>query len=194
MNERSIMTMQTKFEERREKSIAQISTAALKVFSEVGYDKASIRLIAKEANVALGLLYNYFPSKEALLESLLLSCLQDITLLQTADEEKAGYTLKEFIRQLIKKVKLNRISWKLYFSLRFQTAISREIDAVMQEQMRDTLQLLEHCLAEAAIPFPGMEAKFIWASLNGLITQYLLENNYPLDDMAQLLILKYEGK
>jgi len=174
--------------------MAQISAAALKVFSEEGFDKASIRLIAKEANIALGLLYNYFPSKEALLESLLRTCLQEALFLHVSEEERAKLTLKDFIQQLVKKVKLNRDSWKLYFSLRFQTSTTKEINEMMQEEVEYTLQVLEHYLAEEAIPFPSLEAKFIWASLSGLIGQLLLEKNYPLDDMAHLLILKYERK
>jgi len=184
--------MKTKFEEKREKSIALISAAALEIFSEIGYDKASIRLIAKEANVALGLLYNYFPSKEALLESLLRSCLQVALSLNVPEEERAKLTLKDFIKQLVKKVKTNQKSWKLYFSLRFHTVITKELNAAVQEQWYNTLKLLEHCLAEESVPFPSMEAKFIGASLNGLIAQFLLENDYPLDDMAQLLISKYK--
>jgi len=186
--------MKPRFEEKREKSVAQISTAALKIFAEAGYDKASIRDIAKEANVALGLLYNYFPSKEALLASIFQSSVQDALILHVSEEEKLKLTLKDFIRQMVKQVKLNQSYWKLYFSLRFQTSTLKEIEALLQESMQGNLQLLERCLAEGAIPFPGMEAKFIWACLNGLFQQYLLEANYPLDDMAQLLILKYDRK
>jgi len=186
--------MKSRFEEKREKSMTQISAAALKVFSEVGYDKASIRLISKEANVALGLLYNYFPSKEALLENILSSCFGETLFLAMPEEEKEKLTLSDFIRQLVKKVKLNQSIWKLYFNLKFQNSITKELEEITQKPLQYTLQLLEYFLMEAAVPFPSLEAKFIWASLNGLITQYILEDNYPLDDMAYLLISKYERR
>jgi len=194
LNERSLINMQTRFEEKREKSMALISAAALKVFSEVGYDKASIRLISKEANVALGLLYNYFPSKEALLKNILSSCFGEILLLAMSEEEKEKLALPDFIRQLVKKIKLDQSIWKLYFNLKFQNSVTKELEEITQKPVQYTLQLLEYCLMKTAVPFPGLEAKFIWASLNGLIIQYILEDNYPLDDMAYLLISKYERR
>src|SRR4051812_13519410 len=44
--------------------------AALRAFATHGYEGASIRDIATEAKVATGLLYHYFPSKQAVLQAL----------------------------------------------------------------------------------------------------------------------------
>jgi AcrR family transcriptional regulator len=44
--------------------------AALRVFAARGYEGASVREIAAEARVASGLLYHYFPSKQAILVAL----------------------------------------------------------------------------------------------------------------------------
>ncbi len=44
---------------------------ALRLFSQRGYDATSIKAIATAAGVAVGLLYHYFPSKEALLGEIL---------------------------------------------------------------------------------------------------------------------------
>jgi AcrR family transcriptional regulator len=51
-------------EERRH----QILNAALEIFSHKGYEGTSIKDIARAANISLGLIYHYFPGKEALLE------------------------------------------------------------------------------------------------------------------------------
>lgn len=52
-------------EERRQ----EILDAAMKLFSEKGYEKTSISDIAQSIGVAQGLCYRYFPSKEALFEA-----------------------------------------------------------------------------------------------------------------------------
>ena len=44
-----------------------IMETALQLFASKGYGQTSIALIAREAGVAQGLMYNYFDSKEALL-------------------------------------------------------------------------------------------------------------------------------
>lgn len=46
----------------------QILEAAIKVFAEHGYHQARVSDIARQAGVAYGLVYHYFPTKEALLE------------------------------------------------------------------------------------------------------------------------------
>lgn len=54
-------------EERRK----EILDAAIKVFSEKGYEKTSITDIAKSVNIAQGLCYRYFASKEELFDAAL---------------------------------------------------------------------------------------------------------------------------
>jgi AcrR family transcriptional regulator len=48
----------------------QIMTAAMAVFSRLGYDGATMANVAAEAGVAVGTIYNYFPSKRDLLEAI----------------------------------------------------------------------------------------------------------------------------
>ena len=49
----------------------EILGAALQIFGEKGYEKTSIADIAKAIGVAQGLCYRYFPSKEALFDSVI---------------------------------------------------------------------------------------------------------------------------
>lgn len=51
----------------------QILDAALAVFSRKGYGEATIPDIAREAGIAVGTIYNYYPSKRDLLVSILAS-------------------------------------------------------------------------------------------------------------------------
>ncbi len=47
-----------------------ILNAALKLFVEQGEQATSMKLIAKEANCGIGTMYNYFKSKDALINDL----------------------------------------------------------------------------------------------------------------------------
>jgi AcrR family transcriptional regulator len=53
-------------ERRALKRRAEILSAALRVFERVGFEGATTRLLAEEADVAEGTLYNYFPDKAEL--------------------------------------------------------------------------------------------------------------------------------
>ena len=50
----------------------QILTAAHKLFAEQGYHGSSMRQIAEESGIALGGIYNHFPSKEDIFTSLII--------------------------------------------------------------------------------------------------------------------------
>jgi len=44
----------------------QIKAAALELYETIGYDKVSMRAIAKKVGIAVGTLYNYYPNKDIL--------------------------------------------------------------------------------------------------------------------------------
>lgn len=58
----------------RKKDIMKI---AMRLFTEKGYEKTSLRDIAKEANIALGLCYHYFDSKQKLFQEAIHEYIED---------------------------------------------------------------------------------------------------------------------
>src|SRR5687768_1865567 len=57
----------TQLQALREDARDRLERAALRVFARLGYRRATVRDVAAEAGVAVGLLYHYFRGKEALL-------------------------------------------------------------------------------------------------------------------------------
>ncbi len=70
------MGIQERKERERERRRQQIIVAAKRVFSEKGFNKATMEDIAKEAELSPGTLYLYFKNKEELYASLSLRILQ----------------------------------------------------------------------------------------------------------------------
>lgn len=56
-----------------------IIIAALKLFAERGYDGTTIPMIAKQAAVGAGTIYHYYENKEALVNSLFVHCVTELT-------------------------------------------------------------------------------------------------------------------
>jgi AcrR family transcriptional regulator len=83
-------------EERRQ----EILDTAIRLFYEKGYEKTSIADIAQAMNVAQGLCYRYFPSKEALFDTAIDQYAQVQADRMTAFLKRPDLTLKQLIRQM----------------------------------------------------------------------------------------------
>ena len=90
----------------------QIMTAAMNVFARLGYAGATIANVAAEAGVAVGTIYNYFPSKRELLEAIAEGYI--IRPFREIVEQRAGSDL-EFIASIME----NRLSLGIQDASRF---------------------------------------------------------------------------
>ena len=84
------MGIQERKEREKERRRQQIIVAAKRVFSEKGFNKATMEDIAKEAELSPGTLYLYFKNKEELYASLSLRILQYLHIRVTHVNKEAG--------------------------------------------------------------------------------------------------------
>ncbi|AKB82653.1 Transcriptional regulator, TetR family [Methanosarcina barkeri 3] len=85
---------------------AAILEAALKLFTERGFHGTSTAQISKEAGVATGTLFNYFPTKEDLINSLYFEVKGELSR-NMGREIKAQSTFKD----KLKKIWSNLVKW-----------------------------------------------------------------------------------
>jgi AcrR family transcriptional regulator len=78
----------------REKKQSDILQAAIRVFSEHGFEGAKMEYIAKEAGIGKGTVYEYFESKERLFEEILKFSVEEFRL-GLKDSMDQGETLEE---------------------------------------------------------------------------------------------------
>jgi len=91
MNERSFSNTMPKIAKlRAEQNRIQIEQAALSLFTRQGFHGTNIRDIAELAEVSTGAIYTYFPTKEALFESLVHSYEKRIRAWRTKKVENLG--------------------------------------------------------------------------------------------------------
>jgi AcrR family transcriptional regulator len=83
-----------------------ILESALKLFTERGFHGTSTAQISKEAGVATGTLFNYFPTKEDLINSLYFEVKGDLSHAMGKDIE-VGSTFKD----KLKKIWSNLVKW-----------------------------------------------------------------------------------
>jgi len=107
MNERSVIHLEAAMgnRSRRKEQVTeyrrkQILDAALVVFSRKGYGAATIPDIAREGGIAVGTIYNYYPSKREVLVSVLASRVLSEPFLKLMEQSPEADD-KAFFRSLI---------------------------------------------------------------------------------------------
>ncbi len=86
-------------EDRRE----QILDAAMRVFAQKGFTRATNKVIAREAGITPGLIYYYFESKEAVLKAII-EQRSPLQLMGTVSEEMLAMSPEVFLRFIIQRI------------------------------------------------------------------------------------------
>ena len=178
----------------REGSRARILQSAMALFARFGYERTTVRMIAQDAGVSQGLLYNYFESKEAVLRALFEQSMRDVQEsfgpIEDAATPQEG--LERLIRGSFEIVQRNLRFWKLSYGVRMQPAVLEGLgeDLVQWEAaIRSTLETL---CRDLGVPDPAIEAEILFALIDGISQHYALEpDRYPLEAVADGVVAKY---
>jgi AcrR family transcriptional regulator len=89
-------------QERARETVAAILTATARILVRDGFEGASTNRIADEAGVSVGSLYQYFPSKEALIKALLERHIRDMyAVLEREMSRLLSLPLRQAVRELV---------------------------------------------------------------------------------------------
>lgn len=191
-------------QERSRATVDALIEATARVLIREGFDKASTNRIAEEAGVSIGSLYQYYPSKEALVAAVIDRHNQAIgQVVRGALAEVAALPLEKAVRKLIAvAIKAHRIDPKLHRVLteqlprtgRLENAetFSREVYGLFRtylENHRDELRAVDLDLA-AFVCVTAIEALTHTAVLHHseILSDEAIE---ALVDEATRLVVRY---
>jgi AcrR family transcriptional regulator len=198
MNERSFIMKKNniinKKKPLRSNSKTKIIETSLELFARFGYEKTSIRMIAEEAGISLGLLYNYFKSKEELLQSIFEQGMMDIDASFKGENKSISpyENMEILIRNIFSIIKDHAEFWRLFYSLRIQPFVLESLS----KQIKEISSSLNHKFVEHFTTIgsadPESEARIFIATIDGISIHYVIEpNTYPLDRVVDLLLNQY---
>lgn len=172
-----------------------IIKTALELFAEKGYHATSISSIAKTANISKGLMYNYFDSKECLLNEIIVSGLKEY--MEFFDPNKDGFLTEDefdyFINSAFEMVKNNSSYWKLFYSLMLQSSV---MEIGMKTVMEFTQQYFETLIdyyKRHKSENPEAEAMLLSTTMDGIAIAYLTKPDlFPIDAMKKMIIKKFK--
>ena len=171
-----------------------IADVALQLFAAHGYDKTSIAMIAGKAEVAQGLMYNFYSSKDDLLKEILNRGFEVIRLSMEAytNEKDAKKAISKHIESTFDLVEENKEYWKLFHSIRMQNTVKQFLDETYHASLQLVMTTLTQNFKKMKYPNPAVEAKIFFATIDGLVNHYLMnEDAFPLKKIKKHLIQKY---
>jgi AcrR family transcriptional regulator len=180
----------------RRESQQKIEAAALQLFAEKGFHNTSISAIAKAAGISKGLLYNYYDSKEDLLDSLIDHAIDDNSEEIEAFLESAlppFEKIRAITEAAVQMVVSDPSYWKLLTALALQQDVITHLKESLDQKKAEMIRMATVIFEQMGYAEPEKEAYLYGSSMDGLMLHYLsLGDQYPMEEMSNYLIEKYK--
>jgi AcrR family transcriptional regulator len=173
---------------------AKLVNAALELFALRGYAATSVDAIAQAAGVSAGLLYHHFDSKASVLNAIFEQSLADVqATFAAADRElRPADRLPALLRSGAAIVPRHRNFWTVWYGLRMQRDVLKSLGPSVAQFTAAIVRTLERYLADIDWPDAAIEARLLFAQIDGLFQHYVLDpEQFPLDDVIERLIDRY---
>ena len=178
-------------ERMRQRAYRAILDAALEVAAEGGFHAASMRKVAERAGVSKALIFKYFASKAELLQALIASSLTGAQ--RAFAKAETAQTPTERLEALIGTgfdfVREHPDFWRLISQLRMQKGLRTLLGGSLVSAVHGVTQQLEDELRALQTPSPSLDARVLFAAIDGATQHYLLDpERYPLDAVKDRLV------
>ncbi|NOR74739.1 MAG: TetR family transcriptional regulator [Draconibacterium sp.] len=179
------------FDKIRQEKKELIMEVSLELFAENGFHATSISQIAKKAGISKGLAYNYFESKQDILDELITHGFDSI--FQNFDINKDEILTKEefahFIKMNFKLLRENLKHWKLFFSLMLQPQIADTFSKDYQEKGAPMFQMLFSFIGSQGSNDTEGDLMVISAMLEGAFLYAVVAPDiFPIEIMEEKII------
>jgi AcrR family transcriptional regulator len=179
------------FHDIRTRSRDNILDAAERLFARHGYAGTSVRMLAAEAGVSQGLLYNYFDGKQALLRAIFERSMEEVRAdLDEADAgASSGESLARLVRGAFETLRANPDFWRITYQIRMQPDVIAELGDTVGAWTSQIVGRIEGQLRRAGVRDAAARARLLFAAIDGAAQHWVLDpDGYPLDDVAAAAI------
>lgn len=170
--------------------------AARVLFARHGYSDTSIRLIARHAGVAMGLLYSHFDTKEALLRAVFEESIAQVhRSFDIADSAPEDGRIAALVRSSVQLVRENVDVWRLTYAARTQPTVLDALRPFIGSWSDSILEKLRVFLTSAGSPSPDLDARALFAQIDGMCQHFALDTGgYPFDAIADRVIARWSHR
>lgn len=183
------------FEAIRKESRQKILDAALEVFAKQGYHSATVDAIAKTAGISKGLIYNYFKSKEDVLQELMIGMMEALMCEYMPLKPEKKFTKNDiinFINVGIDLVLEKPHYWKLYFSVALQPDVMSIVFDKMMEMGQPYMIAMNEYFRDKEVENPEVMMRYFSAVMDGIQFHCMLDpKTFPAEEVKKLLIKQF---
>lgn len=181
----------SQFEAIRQEKRKVILETALELFAENGFYATSMSMIAKKAGISKGLTYNYFESKNDILEEIIDEGFHQVH--DMLDPNKDGALTEEefvgFLEKTFAMVQNNQRHWKLYFALMLQPVVSENLSEKYAAAGKPMFRMMYEFIASNGSSDPEGDLMIISAMLEGTFLYAIAAPDvFPLEKMKKKII------
>lgn len=172
----------------------KILETALKLFAEKGYEGTSIRKIAKEANISVGLMYNYFKDdgKNEVLKTIFLEGFGVIKAMFKKERHRT-LTLEVFLQNTFRLIRRHPDFWRLFYSMRMSSVVQELLEEEVEEMVVFAHYHFQILLQSTKVEPTSTEAHILFATIDGLMNHYIFQGEqYPIGKVIRRLVEKYK--
>jgi AcrR family transcriptional regulator len=184
---------------RSQRTVEVVLRAAAQVFARRGYAGATTNHIAERAGVSIGSLYEYFPSKDAILVALMEAHVAEgeaVLARATAEIEGRPLALAEIVRHLVRAmVELHGHDRDLHRVLFEEAPLPRALRtrlAEMEARIIDGVELLLRSRPEVTVADPALAAavvvKTVEALTHNLVVHGERDRHHDLDVYVEEIV------
>lgn len=179
------------FETIRNEKETLIQETALRLFAKNGYLSTPVSLIAKEAKISKGLMYNYFKSKEELLHKIMLGNLnqfmQFLVIKDTNNVQK--HEIVHFIDGNFKLLVQQHDFFKLYFSLLVQPDVLSVLENDIMKMIEEVIIVINNYYENKGCKNAYARTRYLLAIFDGVGMHYILDSeNFPIDEVKDMIV------
>ena len=184
----------------REEATRAILRGAMEVFAEKGFHGATTAEVAQRAGVSKGLVFNYFRSKDELLQAVLEQRLTDAVgaLAELPPPETGRAMLRAVVELWPEYARAHADVHRLYLSLLLQPGSSPAIEraaATLKPQIERFYGTFEVAFRASGSPDPRADSMLFNAALSGMLLTLIVQpkaaaapEHYPLAAMQARLL------
>lgn len=181
----------------RKETQKKIASAAFSLIAQQGFEVTSVDDIARAAGVSKGLIYNYYKSKEHLLQELVVEALRDgedvlPTIINNPDP---AMVLENIIRWFFKQLRERSEQWRLMTEVTLRLDRYPFMHDIVTAKMQGYVGMMYEIFSKLKYEDPLGEARILAALLDGIgIQAVVVREGYPLDEVEKTMLTRYRRK